>query len=89
MNKLLISLLLAAAAVLSGCTAQDQAAFMEGYNRGAIVRNQILQGLGNALVAYGNGVSEYEVTHPTVYVQPQHGTMTVITPGEGTSFIYY
>jgi hypothetical protein len=86
-------LFLAAAALLSGCTAENQAAFTQGWNRGIAFRNQVLlPALGNALVAYGNGVAQYEATHPTIYVQPsyvqQHGTMTLMTPGAVHPFTF-
>jgi hypothetical protein len=89
MYRRIASLFLAATALLSGCTAENQAAFTEGWNRGIAFRNQVLlPSLGNAMVAYGNGVAQYEATHPTIYVQPsyvqQHGTMTVQPTGFGS-----
>jgi hypothetical protein len=56
--------------------------------KAALVADGVTQALGTALVAYSNGVAEYEATHPTVYVQPQHGCGYIYVNGQAV-FVQY
>jgi len=94
MNRFTLTLL--AALSLGGCTAEQQAQVRTGWARGVATgtrfREQVLaptlQATGQAMVAYSNGVAEYEYTHPIVtvyqelsFIQPAtyHATPTGLT----------
>jgi hypothetical protein len=102
MKRLLFSLPICATLMLSACSSTDNHTWRithDGWvdmtppskTQAALttaghVMQALSEGLDNAMVAYGEGIAANE-SHCTP--QPQHGTMTVITPGEWPSTIYY
>jgi hypothetical protein len=89
-----IALTLISAALLGGCTAEQQADARLGWERGVAtgtrIRNEVvlpllastLEVAGTAAAGYAQGYSDYYATHPTVYVQPSY--IQPMQPQHGT-----